>query len=301
MSAVLELACGGSVEYVPHTAAMVASVLDHSAGLDVRVHYLHHPDLSARDRDRFTRFVEEAGGQANLIAMSADRIAGLPGVDGRLPPMMWYRIYLPELLPDTERVLYLDADTLVLDSLEPLWATPMNGNHIAAVSNVWEPWNMAYSQSLGLPKPYFNSGVIIFDLDLMRRDDTARTILAYARANADKLLWGDQDALNIILGGSRVELHPRWNVMNSVLYFDHAPELFGAEAVAEARTRPGIRHFEGPSINKPWHYLCEWEGRELYVDYRARTPWPRVRREGITPVNVAKRVRRALAASRNRS
>lgn len=296
----LELACGGNTAYLQHTAAMVASVLDHAGGLQVRVHYLHDPGLPARDRTLFERFVTAAGAEVDMISMPAERIDGLPG-SGHLSPEMWYRIYLPELLPDVGRVLYLDADTLAADSLEELWETDLADCHIAAVSNVFEPWNMAYAESLGLSKPYFNSGVMILDLERMRGDNCTEAIRTYANDHLDRLPWGDQDALNVVLAGSRAELRPRWNVMNSVLYFTHARELFGVEAVEEARARPGIRHFEGPSVNKPWHYLCEWEGRELYFRYRAQTPWPRVRREGVTPLNVAKRVRRALAASRNRS
>ncbi|HYZ28605.1 MAG TPA: glycosyltransferase, partial [Thermoleophilaceae bacterium] len=168
---------------------------------------------------------------------------------------------------------------------------------IGAVTNVWEPWNAPYEKSLGLAKPYFNSGVMLMDLERLRGQRATQAIVDYALAHLDRLPWGDQDPLNVVLGESRLELHPRWNCMNSVLYFDEAVAVFGAEAVAEARARPGIRHFEGPSINKPWHYLCRWDGRDDYYRYRARTPWPRVRRAGVTPRNIARRVTRSLRVS----
>jgi hypothetical protein len=78
--------------------------------------------------------------------------------------------------------------------------------------------------------------------------------------------------------------------MNAFYVFDHAADAFDAGELAEARDNPAIRHFEGPSINKPWHYLCDRELRELYDQHRAQTPWPRVRREGRTPRNVARRL-----------
>ena len=62
----------------------------------------------------------------------------------------------------------------------------------------------------------------------------------------------------------------------------------------QARSDPAIRHFEGPSINKPWHYLCDHEMRELYRSLRQRTPWPRVRLEGRTPANLLRRKVREL-------
>jgi lipopolysaccharide biosynthesis glycosyltransferase len=211
---------------------------------------------------------------------------------------MWFRIFLPELLPDVERVLYLDIDTLAIDSLEPLWRTDLTGHLLGAVTNVFEPEHLWRVPALGLagPEVYFNSGVLLLNLAEMRRAGSTQALLDYAREQATELVWPDQDALNVVLGPRRLALHPRWNCMNSVLTFPWAVEVFGEEAVAEARRHPGIRHFEGPERNKPWHYLCDYGQRELYVAHRRQTPWPRFKREGVTPRNVLARLRRAVSA-----
>ena len=72
------------------------------------------------------------------------------------------------------------------------------------------------------------------------------------------------------------------------------------DAVREARERPGIRHFEGPTVNKPWHYLCDWAMREVYLRHRRETPWPRVRLEGAGPRNRLRRARQRLRARAGR-
>ena len=65
--------------------------------------------------------------------------------------------------------------------------------------------------------------------------------------------------------------------MNSVLTFPHSAATCSArEAVAQARRHPGIRHFEGPAQNKPWHRACDQQLRELYFSHRRETPWPHV-------------------------
>jgi lipopolysaccharide biosynthesis glycosyltransferase len=99
----------------------------------------------------------------------------------------------------------------------------------------------------------------------------------------------------VILASRRLRLHPRWNLMNSILLFPWANDVFGASAVEEAKRNPAIRHFEGPSYAKPWHLLSEGQGRAEYFAYRRRTPWPRVRREGVTPANLVRRAVRGLA------
>jgi lipopolysaccharide biosynthesis glycosyltransferase len=288
----LVLGCGSSVEYVPHASAMLHSMLEQSGGLEVEAHYLHGPEMPADHMRALRNMVTRNGGTLVTHEMSNDRIAGLPEMEF-IPANMWYRIYLPELLPDLDKILYLDADTIAVDSLAELWATELGEHYVAGVTNVFEPWNRGYPQALGLPDQgaYFNSGVLLMNLAIMREHNTTAALRDYAlSAPKDRIAWGDQDALNVVLHDKRLRLHPRWNFMNSVATFPEAEELFGADAVREAREDPAIRHFEGPSVNKPWHYLCGREMRELYVGHRRRTPWPKVKREGLTPRNVARLV-----------
>ena len=62
--------------------------------------------------------------------------------------------------------------------------------------------------------------------------------------------------------------------MNSFwMWGDLAAAVFGDEALAEARSRPAILHFEGPSLCKPWHYLCDHPWRSAYRSTLAGTPW----------------------------
>jgi lipopolysaccharide biosynthesis glycosyltransferase len=240
--------------------------------------------------------LERHGTSISFIEVDPHLLAGLP-IDPLFSGAMWYRIFLPNLLPAVDRILYLDVDTIVADSLSPLWEIDVSESYLAAVTNVFQHNHLHRPASLGLagPEVYFNSGVLLFNLEEMRRADAATALRKYAVEQAERIEWPDQDTLNVVLGSRRVPLHPRWNVMNS-MRFPWSEDVFGAAAVAEARRSPAIRHFEGPGANKPWHYMCEWEGRELYLEHRRSTPWPRVRLEGRTPGNVGRRVARTARA-----
>ena len=292
---VLHLACASGHAYLEHCATMLHSALANRGDLRVHVHYLHRPGLPARSADLLRGMVEENGGELHLVAVPDERIRGLP-VTQHFNLAMWYRIDLPDLLPELDRVLYLDADTIVLDSLEPLWRTDVTEHYTAAVTNVFGPWDADYPERLGLadPRRYFNTGVQLMNLDALRRDGCVRAVREYAVANMEKLWWCEQDAMNVVVGERRLPLYPRWNCMNSLLAFDASDELFGAEAAEEARRRPGIRHFEGGGANKPWHYLCDQEGREAYFEHRRATPWPELHLEGVTARNVGRRLVRSL-------
>jgi lipopolysaccharide biosynthesis glycosyltransferase len=124
------------------------------------------------------------------------------------------------------------------------------------------------------PGGFFNSGVLLMDLDVMRREGCTEELLRYANDNRDALLWPDQDVLNAVFAGRWMSLHPRWNVQNSFWsWADWALDVFSAADLREAMTSPRIRHFEGPSLSKPWHYLCPLPGRMEYRAVLAETPW----------------------------
>ena len=290
MSERIELACAARRDYVPHAAAMLDSVFAH-AGMPVRVSFLHGPDLRARQERKLAEMVAQRGGSIRLIEVSPDRVAGLRTLD-TLPGSHWYRVFLPQLVPELERVLYLDADAITVDSLAPLWRTDLAGNLVGAVTNVFQHDHLEHAAQLGLERSsYFNTGVMLLDLDGLRRERVPEEVVRIAGEKRELIGFPEQDAMNVAVGGRRLALHPRWNVMNSILGFESATEVFGEAAVAEARERPAIRHFEGPSVNKPWHLMCEREGRELYHAHRRRTPWPRVIPAGITPANLISRAR----------
>ena len=279
----LHVACAVDGGYVPHSAALVHSVLANGGGEDVVVHYLHGADLRRRNRRRLGAMAADAGGTIVFHEIPSQRVAGLP-VRDYFTIAMWYRIYLPELVAEADRVLYLDVDTIVAAPLPELFATDLDDAYVAAVENIPLPWLPNRAHDLGLPA-YFNSGVLLLNLDAMRADDRTRALEDSARSRAADLLWPDQDVLNIVLGERRVALHPRWNAMNALFAYPEGAQTFSAQMVEEALREPGIRHYEGPGANKPWHVDFPHPHGELYARHRAAA-WP------------AGRVRQALTAIR---
>jgi lipopolysaccharide biosynthesis glycosyltransferase len=295
----LHVACAAEgFEYVGHSAAMLHSLLSQHPRGEVAIHYMHGPDIGAREEELLAEMVEREGGSISFLRIEDSELEGLPTV-GFTRKATWYRIFLPDLRAELERIVYLDADLLVLDSLEPLWQTDLEGQWLGAVTNVLQHNHAHRPAQLGIEEPhvYFNAGVLLMNLEQMRRDGRTEALLDYAREDPDRIEWRDQDALNVVLGPRRVRLHPRFNYMNSFAW-EHAAEAFGADALEEARAHPAIRHFEGPDLNKPWHYMCEHDLKQLYEQHRRATPWPRYRPDGRTPRNVVrKRLARRRAAT----
>jgi lipopolysaccharide biosynthesis glycosyltransferase len=288
--ATLRVACAVEGAYDAHSAALLHSVAEHSRGLDLQVHYLHGPGFPQTSADAIARMLDDLGVGLSFVEVGPELTGELP-VLSEFTVAMWYRIFLPDLLPEAGRILYLDVDTLVTDSLEPLFDMSLDGYYLGAVTNVFQENHMHRPRELGLagPEVYFNSGVLLMNLEEMRRGRCSAALRDYAVENRDWIEWPDQDALNVVLGSRRLALHPRWNVMNG-LRFPWSVDVFGKDVVDEALRHPAIRHFEGPGHNKPWHYMCAREARMLYRRHRRATPWPGVELEGRSARNLARKV-----------
>ena len=274
MTGALHLCFAARGPYLRLSAASLASALA-NAGMPVHVHYLHPADADPADLEALGGMTNRAGARIDLHPIPDEQVGELPA-SAEFTSAMWYRILLPDLLPDLDRILYLDVDTLVLDSLRPLWETDLAGYVLAAVSNVFQHNHVDRPRRLGIPpaQTYFNSGVLLMNLEQMRRTDARRAIVECAVERGPELEWPDQDALNLVLGPGRLPLEPRWNCMNSVVNFEAASAVFDPEQLERAREQPAIRHFEGPGANKPWDPGCTDPLRPIFLEHMSRTPWP---------------------------
>jgi lipopolysaccharide biosynthesis glycosyltransferase len=261
--------------YLPWAGTLVESLLRHHPRGALRLVVVHDGSLQTADCDRLRRAAAGRPAGLEFHAVEASRLRPLPTTSD-FGPVVWLRLLLPELLAGEPRVLYLDADTFACGPLGDLWTEPLDGRPLAAVPNVVEPGTRAHLARLGFDYPggVLNSGVLLMDLDRMREEGAVEEMFSYAVAERDRLLWPDQDVLNAVFRRRWKVLHPRWNAQNSLWSWPAwSEEVHGAHAVAEARSDPRIRHFEGPSLAKPWHYLCPFPGRDEYRRTLAATPW----------------------------
>ncbi|MEJ7582543.1 MAG: glycosyltransferase family 8 protein [Acidimicrobiales bacterium] len=263
--------------YLAWSATTIASCAVAWTRPGLCVHVLHSPDVGVVERRRLEAMVGDLGAATEFHPVDESMVSALPskgqGLGGR---MSWVRVLLPQLLPELDRVVYLDGDTLIVDAVEDLWALPLGDAPVAAVANVTDPPMYPHVESLGIedPKSYFNAGVLVVNLRRWREEAATSSLIRFVTARTQPLPWFDQDALNAVFAGRWMPLHPRWNAMNSLWTWGPlAVGVFGDERVRSATTHPVILHFEGPTICKPWHYLCEHPWRGEYRTMLHRTPW----------------------------
>jgi lipopolysaccharide biosynthesis glycosyltransferase len=151
------------------------------------------------------------------------------------------RLFLGRILPlDVKKVLYLDSDLIVLKNLNDLYDFDIEKAEIAAVP---EFLGSEHNVRIGLKEDdvYFNSGVLLINLEKWRVQKIEQRFLNYIRLNYDRILWWDQDVINAV-SKSIVKLEDKWNVTSLTLkknsnYWN--------------RAEIGILHFTGNK--KPWN------------------------------------------------
>lgn len=128
-----------------------------------------------------------------------------------LPISSYYRIFLADILPDVDRIIYLDADTLLTGDLTELWRTDLEENFLAACLDERAYMKKVFSVLNPRRREYFNSGVLVFDLCLFRKYKTINDFLDFLVDTADLYELGDQDALNLYFLDAVKLLDSSWN------------------------------------------------------------------------------------------
>lgn len=129
-----------------------------------------------------------------------------------------FKFNLPEILPE-DKVLYLDCDIIVNKSINELFRTDISEKYIAAVDDMGDEIRDGQSHlasKIGMSgEHYFNSGVMLLNLKLMREENITQALLRYRKKEANYFM--DQDALNFVLSAKRSFLDRKYNFSSTVV------------------------------------------------------------------------------------
>ena len=162
-----------------------------------------------------------------------------------LPSVRYYsfgtflRLFLPDILTDVNKVIYLDCDICVDTDITGLWNFDLSG------------------KSLGVDTLKFNAGVIVMDLDKIRKDrELAKETLTFLNEHPRTRLL-DQDALQYVFKDDVAFFDRSYNITTD--FHDDYSEV------------KGIFHY---TWTKPWKV---WRGGEypemVFWKYYSKTPW----------------------------
>ena len=241
--------------YAKYAGVVIASILKNAAAEDKLCFYLLDGGISDKNKAEINSLKSLKKCEIEFVHIDNDLFVDYTNVKTHsyLSIAAYYRLKLGSLLPYVNKIIYLDCDVIVNDSLACLFNTDLGEYIIAGVSDIKKKKVKENPQ-------YINSGVLLIDLEKIRKENVERDFFEYTLNNINTITNGDQEIINEVLKG-RVKLLPaEWNVQSS--NFTNRSNF---------TKNPKIIHFVAK--RKPWHYASFSPHKDYYFRYLQCTPW----------------------------
>ncbi len=238
--------------YIPPFRVMMRSLISNNPKETFHV-WLLHGGLSESALDEVEQFCELFHVEFTAIEVDRNLFQKAP-VFKQYPQEMYYRLLAAMVLPqELKRILYLDPDLLVINEIRTLWDMNLNGATFAASTHSWGPEiiNDVNKLRLDTNHDYYNTGVILIDLNRARTLINPDEIFSYVKNHSHELILPDQDVFNSLYGIHTKPIDDRiWNY--DVRYYN--AYLVKSEGMCTTKwvtKNTRIIHFCGKT--KPWN------------------------------------------------
>ena len=268
-------------KYAPYAGTSITSLFENNKHFqEIRVFILGE-ELSQDSTQRLRVTGERYGRQIIFVDTAAliEKMQALHMPTYRGSYAANIRLFLPELLDSSiNRLLYLDADTIVDGGLDELVDIAMMDCPAAMVR---DSLARTHKLRLGIPKeePYFNSGVILFDMKLWREEKCSEKIAAHIKNVRAHYPSPDQDLLNVVCRGRIMSLPPRYNFQPIHLAFSVKSYFrcfgqngyYSAEEIRQDLKKPVIYHFFRFVGEFPWNRDNLHPDNDIFDKYLAKS------------------------------
>ncbi|ADP12973.1 hypothetical protein EJP617_32920 [Erwinia sp. Ejp617] len=258
-------------KYYPHASATIDSVID-TANSEQRIDFyiLCDDNLTADKRNLLTNYLKP-NIRLLFVEIDPDLFVSLPLNRSYISLNTYYRLIIHKVLPDIDKIIYLDSDMVCCDNILKLWQSPLNGNCIGASL---DEGGILQSRRLllGPENNYFNAGMIVFDLAAIRSKypDVFHNYMENFYIKNREITLQDQDILNLTFKDEAQILPLKWNVNSRMFSFNELEHKYSLQQEEDAINDIGIIHYT--DRKKPWTITCTHPLKEMYWHYRNKNP-----------------------------
>lgn len=208
--------------------------------------YIAHSSLTFTDLTYIKRGVNCERIKLHPIKISPNLFDGAHFTK-RISKETYYRLLLFKYLPDDiDRILYLDPDIAVINSIRFIYNIEF-GDMIFAGAGHTRGLIKAFNRmrlGLGRHGDYINAGVLMINVDNMRKYISAESIFSYIYKKGKTLFQADQDVINALFKDKIISINPCFYNLDEATYRRNHLNL------EWARQNTVFIHYNGK--NKPW-------------------------------------------------
>lgn len=252
--------------YLDQLKVLVTSIYINNPGEIFNI-YLIHSGIEDSVLGALKRELEKFSYRLFPIKANDDLFSSAKTTD-RYPKEMYFRLLAGNLLPENlSKILYIDPDILVINSLTNLWNIDISDYLFAAASHTGKTdvANNVNKIRLGTDTDYYNSGLLLINLDKARKEIVAEEIFSYADENYKNLLLPDQDILNALYGDRVLPLDDAIYNYDARNYSSYLLRSKGEEDLEWVMENTVVLHFCGR--DKPWKKNHRSKFTALYRHY----------------------------------
>lgn len=270
----IDIVCSIDENYIEYCGVMLASLFVHTPDEKFRVHIICSSKVEKAGKKRLKVFCEKHQAEVYFYDVDYSLIKDFPiRKQDHLSLAAYLRLFMSELIPSNiNKILYLDCDLIVVDSIKELWEKNIDNIAVAAVEER-SPFDTESPVTLKYPVEYsyFNSGVMLINLQKWREKKFVEACKSYIASNYENIKLHDQDVLNALLYKEKQFISIRWILMDFFLYASPEIQPERKKDWDDALKSPAIIHFTGK--RKPWMYNCDSPFRDQYIRFAKQQGW----------------------------
>jgi len=269
----IEIGCSSNDSYCQHLGVMIYSLLKNCSCPERIKINLMDGSIKKENKDKLNSIIKRFGAKIKYLKPNLKKLEGLKECR-HITLESYYRFDLIDNIK-SNKVLYLDADMIILADIKTLWENKFNKNIIFAIKDPGGSNKKKEKLGITLNKNYFNAGVLLIDCKKWKKENISKKAIEYMKENPEKIEYADQDGLNAVLKDTWQELNPQWNLITRLVYYKYLPFLkvpnYENEDLKNIIKNPKIIHYA--SFIKPWFFIDPSPFKKVYWDYLKETPW----------------------------
>lgn len=273
---ILHVGFGFDAAYVRPMGVSLTSIVINNPDINIHAH-LFYSSLGEGDLLKLEAFIRQYSNLVISLYEVNDQIFTMLPVKQYLPLSTYFRLMIPLILPELEKILYLDSDVLCLGNLSGILNVNLDNKTVLVVSDIDSTAN-ARIEALGLKSgKYFNAGVMLIDIQKWNIQKISEQALSLLCKFPDKFIYLDQDVLNILLENNAKYIDDKFN------------SIMGKGEISS-----GIILLHCTAHPKPWKIHCISKAQSLFLHYEQLSPWSGTPLEYPTIYSEARRYSKLL-------
>lgn len=301
----LDICMASSDYYATHLGICITSIVENDNLNSINMHILNN-NISERNIEKLNALeckydnlkikfydIHKFCKETNIDDILKKQLKGSNDFYNLLGISTYLRLFLQDILPnDIKKVLYLDADTIVLNSLEELFSIELNEKYAAGVVDIISNITKYFYEGDCKSTPFINAGVLLINLEKWREINFSKLALDFIQEYPNKNFLVDQNIINVICNEKILIADSKFNVMSEFFYVDYKKNIklnsyfasvdkfYSLDEIENSLKNPVVVHFLSQVWDRPWisemgivKHMPKNPFNKCYHYYKSISPW----------------------------